>query len=201
MLIKATGLPDAVSPGGATLGAVVSELRKRASRRRQVVSGILLDGEPLTPEREIEAAGRPAEEFSRLDAELAAPEDLVGRVLDGLRDAIEKIAGRAEAAAREIRGGLPARERIVEVAEGLGFVVGAMQDSGRLLALVSPEPPAPLRTALGLETVLGEVLSALAADDAVRLSDALDHELVPALDGFESEIRALRESLPRGRAL
>jgi hypothetical protein len=184
MLIHVDGQADSVPQPGATLGAVVSDLRRSATSRRQVISAITLDGELLTPEREEVYSVRPAAEFCRLEARISDPEELIRDTFGGLARLLPALESRAVESARELRGGSPPGGTLMELAEALDFVLGAYGDGAGLLGGAPPAHGA-LET---MEGVLGEVLSAIDANDTVRLCDALEYEFGPALRVLGEEI-------------
>jgi hypothetical protein len=198
MLIEVDGLAQGLVPSHLSLGEVMGGLRTSALSRRKVLSGILLDGVPLTSEREESFAARPASEFQRLSAELKDVSDAVAEVLLGLEGALDGIAVTAAEAAGRLRVGEAGAPLIGRVIADLQFVVQAYQ-SARGLMEASGAPPAGagMDADARLSEVLREILAGLAAGDMVTLGDALEHQFGPALGALHAEIRAQRAALPR----
>ncbi len=192
MQITVNGQSESSPAPGATLGSVVADLRRSAKENGRVVAGLLLDGAVLTPEREDECAAEPVRAFNRLEAEVTEPRELVRRVFGGIGAALRALSVEAQESATKIRIGGQARPFISQVAEQLGFLVDAYRDGMRLLITTGKieKVPPPPRTLPALERVLGEVLASLRAADPVRVSDALEHELRPALLKLDEELQS-----------
>ncbi len=191
MQITVNGQCETSPAPGATLGAVVADLRRSAKENGRVVAGLLLDGAILTPEREDECASEPIVTFKRLEAEVTEPRELIRRVFGGIGGALQALSIEARETAGKIRVGGRAQPFIGRVAEQLGFLVDAYRHGMRLLITMGKveKVPPPPQTLPVIERVLGEVLASLRAADPVRVSDALEHELRPALLKLEVELQ------------
>jgi hypothetical protein len=191
MLIQVKDRMEVSSAPDASVADVIEDLRRAASSSRLILTGLVLDGEAVTPERERSWASRPASDFHRLEAEMAPPDRVVGEVFDGLEKALEALVGECLRAAGRIRLGEAAGTFIHRLAEDLTCILdGYRQGVDLLLAGGAPPPREAGPAGDALEPVLNEILDALVSKDMVRLSDALEHELCPALSALSALVRA-----------
>lgn len=181
-----------------SLALVLTRLRREALAARRVVSHLFLDGELLTEAREQAFAEHPASGFSRLEVTLCDSADFVPRLLEGVLETLDKLAGAANDAAQQVRTGADVRSRIAPIADGLLFVLDACRESLRYLAGTGCAVPPPHHFARKIEPALGEILGGLEARDGVRLADGLEHELIPVLREFSSEVDELIRCIQPG---
>jgi len=138
-----------------------------------------------------------------VDGPLQESTNLVARVFSGLEEEIPKLSALISEGGGRIRMGEPPGPWIQKIADELSVVFEGYQQ-GRRLLLKSGMRREPAgtggesgQTAVRLlESGLKEILSALESGDVVRMGDAMEYELTPALSTLRAELQGWLTILP-----
>ncbi|MBP2689705.1 MAG: hypothetical protein H6Q83_1892 [Deltaproteobacteria bacterium] len=186
---------------GSTFGAVLAEAGRKVASQGRVVSRIVADGREISTRFEREMADRPVGEVDTVDVTTTTPDALFHEALDGAIDLSLAIRRDAETILSSLRAGdlSVAGPRYAACIESLGTffrlagaVFNAIGTGVFPLAVRSgggAELPTPPGATAG---ILHRLLRAQKASDWNAVSDILEGEILPNIDGWSDFFKALK---------
>ncbi|TET38152.1 MAG: hypothetical protein E3J72_03930 [Planctomycetota bacterium] len=205
MRIVINGRDDVVSADpGSRFGTILGQLRQWLDKNSMLITLLNLDGAPLDPARENEAADRPVDDFKELTVEAAAARDLALDTLQNVKQYTDRVKKAQLSTAQHYRSGES------DFSDDFNFVLTwweslqrTMVDVIRLLR-VDPESICVEDVSLSdhlanLTTPLAEMDGAFKARDFALVGDLLEYEFTPRLDtwcSLLSQVMAKIEAMP-----
>jgi len=176
----------------ASLEDAFVRLEAAAGERHRVIQEFRLDGETVRPEDRATVGNRPAAEYDRVDAKSLPAAKAAENILAGVSSSI--------ADARDALGRTAEKLRSGDLAGGLRLVNSVMEGVNVLLqgtanaAVLTGRPFDTKAVTDPIVSSMHALQDAAGANDAFAALDAVEGELLPAVEAFASAVDAMRQS-------
>jgi len=182
---------NAALPENATLAATLQVIEDNHVADSEVITSVLVDGEPLTAERLSIWKGRSVDEFGEADVEIKSRSSFAAEALQLIadrllesssqRDQIVELLGRGNSgeAVQMLPDYLQTWDAVQQNLSGAARLMGVEIES--LVVFDNSNPSSPQERSVSeqiglLAEQLGQVKAAIEAGDLVLLGDVLDYE-------------------------
>jgi hypothetical protein len=197
---------DAALPDNATLAATLQAIEDSHVADSEVITSVLVDGEPLTAERLSIWKGRSVDEFDEAEVEIKSRSSFAAEALQLIadrllesssqRDQIVELLGRGHSseAVQMLPGYLQTWDAVQQNLSGSARLMDVEIES--LVIFDNSNPSSPQERSVSeqiglLADQLGQVKSAIEAGDLVLLGDVLDYEFSDLSDTWHNMLLQL----------
>ena len=179
---------------GRTIGDVLNEARTILNADGKIIVSIVCDGETIEPDQLTETMAQPVEQYSTIDFQTAAPDELIRSSLATCRDFIVTI--RQDLA--EVVDGFR-QSRVQEAMARMGPIFALLNQTHRgifgVFKLMDLEPASvelswgtAEQLLTGLVDHLQQIKQSIENNDYVQLADLLEYEMGTMLERWQELI-------------
>ncbi len=181
-----------------TFGNLLLQLRKGLAEYGQVVAELILDGEPLTEQREALLSADPVGSYGLLKVTGVFAPDMVNHILNGLSEAIDALQKKSSAIGRLVQQGHrgEALEHLDRFTGDLGAFADGIHHCYSFLKTARSSAFRPIDEDMqGLRALLERINEVIVSEEDVEFGDLLLYEVPDSLEAWRSLLDATTKAL------